>query len=119
MINIFYVGAGGFLGASLRFLISNLIKSDFPFATLISNVVACFLIGFIMTLANKNIDFPYNLKIFLVTGFLGGLSTFSSFSYETVTLANFNLIQSFANIILNLSLCVLFTLTGIKIALTI
>lgn len=116
MINIVYVGAGGFLGASLRFLINSLIKTEFPYATLISNIIACFLIGFIMTLVNKNINFPYNLKIFLVTGFLGGLSTFSSFSYETVVLADFNIIQSFLNIILNLSLCVFFTLTGIKIA---
>ena len=80
MINIIYVGLGGFIGASSRYLISiAFTKSEF--ATFLANVIGCFLIGIILTKVENQA-----LKLFLVTGFLGGLTTFSTFSLETFRL---------------------------------
>ena len=80
------VGAGGALGAILRFwstvLVGGLIGTGLPIATLTVNVVGSFLIGVIATLAAGNSA----ALAFLVTGTLGGFTTFSSFSLEAVRL---------------------------------
>ncbi len=80
---------GGGLGSSLRYLISLFIgKSDgihFPTATFIVNVLGCFCIGLVAGLLNK---FKVNevYALFLITGILGGFTTFSSFAIEFVQL---------------------------------
>lgn len=90
---IMYVALGGALGSVLRFfttvLISKFWPNQFPLATLIANVVGCFLIGaFLGVLAKHNLN-DSSLKWFLVTGFCGGYTTFSAFGFE-----NWNLIQN-------------------------
>jgi fluoride exporter len=86
---LFYVGLGGFIGACLRYVISiNSVKhfgNEFPYGTLIVNVLGGILIGLIMELSLTNDLISANLKLFLTTGIMGGLTTFSTFSYETVT----------------------------------
>jgi CrcB protein len=84
------VGVGGAAGSMLRFLTSILTSrfynGAFPLATLIINIVGCFLIGLVMAKfagAENN-----QLRLLLVTGFCGGYTTFSAFSYENITLFN-------------------------------
>lgn len=109
MEKVIYVGIGGFIGASLRYLISiNSSKwfgNQLPYGTLIVNVVGGLLIGFIMEMSlNTNYISP-NMKLFLTTGIMGGLTTFSTFSYETITLFSAGrYISGIANTCLNLFL---------------
>lgn len=92
MQNIFYVGIGGFIGASLRYVISinssKLFGTELPYGTLIVNVLGGILIGFIMEFSLTSDLISPSLKLFLTTGILGGLTTFSTFSYETISLFN-------------------------------
>ncbi|MDV0447340.1 putative fluoride ion transporter CrcB [Methanosarcinaceae archaeon Ag5] len=102
------VGIGGFLGACARYLITLTSKNfgiSFPFGTLISNVVAGFLIGFIIGAEQQTTELSPKIKLFLTTGFLGGLSTFSAFSLETVDfLATEKYVLAILNVFLNLAL---------------
>ncbi|WP_341480423.1 fluoride efflux transporter CrcB [Clostridium cibarium] len=114
---IIFVGVGGCIGASLRYLItiasSKLINSNFPFGTLIVNVIGGFLIGLIMELSNSTELISPNLKLFLTTGIMGGLTTFSTFSYETINLMNDGrYVLGSANILLN----VILSLGGVILA---
>ncbi len=109
MQKIIYVGIGGFIGASIRYLISmnsaRLFNSNIPLGTLIVNVLGGFLIGLIMELSISTNFISPNLKLFLTTGIMGGLTTFSTFSYETINLMDDgNYLLGFANISLNLFL---------------
>lgn len=83
------IGLGSFLGGISRYLITLLIQnkflSTFPYGTLAVNIIGCFLIGIVYGLnAKGNINVEW--RLFLATGFLGGFTTFSSFSNETVSL---------------------------------
>ncbi|MEJ8804196.1 fluoride efflux transporter CrcB [Pontibacter sp. H249] len=86
------VGAGSFIGGSFRYLLALLIQNRsavaFPFATLTVNIVGCFLIGLVFGLGVKGNISP-EWRLFLATGILGGFTTFSAFSYESV-----NMLQS-------------------------
>lgn len=117
MQNILFVGLGGFIGASLRYIItmhsSKLLGSQLPYGTLIVNVLGGFFIGLIMELSIKNNLIPHNLRLFLITGLMGGLTTFSTFSYETVTLfSGGSYILGMLNTALNLFLSISGVLLG-------
>lgn len=107
MKEIIYVGIGGFIGAALRYLISNLtpkiIGNQLPFGTLIVNVLGCLLIGFILGLYTSTNLISDSMKLFLTTGVLGGLTTFSTFSSETMAFFTAgNYVYGFSNMLLNL-----------------
>ncbi|MCE1247636.1 MAG: fluoride efflux transporter CrcB [Firmicutes bacterium] len=106
MINILLVLAGGGIGALSRYGVSllavKLFGTGFPWGTLIVNLIGCFLIGLAFTLADQRGIINPSVRLFFVTGFLGGLTTFSSFGLESANLAaNGALSSSFINIALN------------------
>ncbi len=112
------IGSGGFIGAILRFLISGWIQklssNFFPIGTLSVNIIGSFIIGF-MALYFESIV-SSNLKAFIITGMLGALTTFSTFSLETVTMLQSGLwIRAVENIVLNVLLCSIATIMGMVI----
>ena len=109
MMNIVFVGLGGFIGASTRYLISlyasKLFTSKIPIGTLTVNILGSLIIGIVMELTLKTSLISPHMKLFLTTGFLGGLTTFSTFSYETMELIEKGeLLRAIFNIALNLLL---------------
>lgn len=87
MMQFVYIFIGGGLGASARFIISRSVSSTYIWiGTLLSNILACFILGF---LAGSQIKEQNRLLFLLLgSGFCGGLSTFSTFSEEIVTLSS-------------------------------
>jgi CrcB protein len=110
------IGMGGFIGAILRFLISGwmqkLFPSFFPVGTLSVNIIGSFIIGF-SALYFEQVIAPHQ-KAFIITGMLGALTTFSTFSLETITMLQNGLMgRAFLNIILNTVLSISGTFIGI------
>lgn len=90
MLRLLAVGVGGFIGSVFRYAISLKMNEQFSdslilYSTLIVNVIGSFFIGIILELSTQ-ISISAVLKLFLTTGFLGGLTTFSTMSYETISL---------------------------------
>ncbi len=113
------VGVGGFIGSCLRYLITKGFHGYLilPIGTLVSNVVAGLLIGFIIGIDQQTALFSPRMKLFLTTGFLGGLSTFSTFSLETVNLLKESkYLYASANVMLNLCLSLLGVVIGLVVA---
>ena len=85
VIDILMVGAGGSIGAVLRYLLTLLPvspESGFPFKTFFINLIGSFVIGIVAALAAKEILNPH-VTVFLKVGICGGFTTFSSFALET------------------------------------
>jgi CrcB protein len=91
-MQVLWIGLGGFLGANARYFVqrwaAGLWGPDFPYGTLIANVSGSFLIAFFMTLATGRLAISPEIRLFVAVGFLGGFTTFSSFSLETFNLIN-------------------------------
>lgn len=83
--NILSVAVGGAFGAICRYLISIIITTAFPIATLTINVIGSLLIGFFMGLSCKGIISP-EIKQLLAVGFCGGFTTFSTFTNESLNM---------------------------------
>ncbi len=91
MLKFLLVILGGAIGTGCRFGVSNLVAlkygiTQFPFATLIINVTGSLVIGLLAQLFNERVDVPAELKAALLVGVLGGYTTFSSYSLETLNL---------------------------------
>ncbi len=84
------VGSGGFLGSVARFYISRYLQktvlSTFPFGTFAVNILGCFLIGLIYGLSSREIIISPGARLFLMAGFCGGFTTFSTFAHENLLL---------------------------------
>jgi CrcB protein len=87
---ILSIAAGGALGAVARHLLSHrvaaLMGSSFPYGTLMVNILGSFLMGLLVTLVAKKFSLSMEMQAFLTVGLLGGFTTFSAFSMETVLL---------------------------------
>lgn len=88
--NIILVGLGGALGSVVRYLISVLVYSGktqlFPWSTLLTNFMGCLLLGLLLGYFQKNDNQYQELKLLLAIGVCGGMTTFSTFSAETLNL---------------------------------
>ncbi|MCE7963067.1 MAG: fluoride efflux transporter CrcB [Acidobacteria bacterium ACB1] len=101
--SILLVGIGGLIGSILRYLASVFfaehVNSPFPYATLIVNIVGCFLIGLLFAVSDRWEVLSPEWRILLTTGFCGGFTTFSTFSYESVRLMqDGEMLFAFANV---------------------
>jgi len=87
-VKLLLVITGGCIGAAARYGVGLLTVwlwgSEFPWGTFAVNMVGCLLIGLAFGLAERSAWLTPNMMLFFVTGFLGALTTFSSFAYETV-----------------------------------
>lgn len=98
------VALGGVIGASSRYCLQGLVYRwmgiIFPWGTLVVNLLGCFIIGFLLEIAETRIVISNDLKIFLTIGVLGSFTTFSTFSYESLSLLrDGELLLSVANIL--------------------
>ena len=91
MDRILFVGIGGFVGAVLRYWLSGYAQqvsnsSLFPLGTLIVNFIGCLVIGFLSQIAEEYGAFSADSRALVFVGLLGGFTTFSTFSNETMSL---------------------------------
>lgn len=86
IIVFFGAGFGGILRYWGSSFVYKFLPSNFPYGTLFVNVLGSFLIGMFMYYLNDNELISPEMRIFLTTGFCGALTTFSTFSYETINL---------------------------------
>lgn len=120
------IGLGGALGSMLRFGIGSFIdtsvqKGDsiFPWGTIIVNITGCFIIGFIATIsaAEGRLLLSSLTRQFILIGILGGYTTFSSFSFQTLTLAqDGQWWGAAANVLLSVVLCLVGVWLGAALA---
>ena len=97
---------GGSLGAASRYAVSlltaRLFGPQFPYGTMVVNLAGCFLIGLLFALADRSRLLTPDVRLLLITGFLGALTTFSTVSLETVNAGRAGLtLQSLTNILIN------------------
>jgi CrcB protein len=90
MTRVLLIGLAGALGTLSRYGVGlwarGVLGADFPYGTLIVNVVGCFLIALVSQIALATTLISPTLRLTLTTGFMGGLTTYSSFNYETTSL---------------------------------
>jgi fluoride exporter len=121
MKTILYVAAGGSIGAVLRFLMSGWVYQwlgrGFPWGTLVVNVFGSLMMGFLFFIFTERVLINPDLRTAILVGGLGALTTFSTFSIETL-----NLIEggsnpaAFANIIFSVILCICAVWLGMWLA---
>ena len=120
-----YVFLGGGLGAVCRYLATTAIGARFgmmfPFGTLFVNTLGSFLMalimGFLLTMAKANNLLTEPLRLLLTVGFLGGFTTFSSFSMETLTLLRSgSIVLAISNIAANVVLGLIAAILGLCLA---
>lgn len=84
------IAVGGAVGSVSRYLLQMLVARHFvypfPLGTLLTNILGCLLIGFFYAAAERGTIGSPELRLLLTTGFCGGFTTFSTFSYETIAL---------------------------------
>ncbi len=90
-LQLLWVGAGGFVGAVLRFVmtlgVNHLLERAWtPYGTMTVNILGCFLLGLLSELSETRGLLGPNARLFMLVGLLGGFTTFSTFEYETLML---------------------------------
>lgn len=110
MNTYFAIFLGGGLGSISRFGISKLLTSNFqsinPIATLVANVAATVVLGIAIYIMQQKVEITSTMRAMIITGFCGGFSTFSTFSYETYELLRSqNYFFAVANLFISILLC--------------
>jgi len=126
LMNYLVIGLGGALGSMLRFGIGSLIDSNvqktgyiFPWGTIVVNITGCFVIGFIFTISTSEgrIFLSPLTRNFITIGILGGYTTFSSFSWQTLVLAQSGQRwEAAANVLISVVLCLVGVWLGAMLA---
>ncbi len=115
-MNLFLISLGGALGALVRYFIAitfgTITSYGFPIGTLLANVVGCFLIGLLV--GSGAGEQNENMRLGIGVGFLGALTTFSTFSAETLQqMLNGNWGVATINVVANLALCLIAVFAGV------
>jgi len=115
------IAAGGALGAVMRFWVSTGVYSwlgrDFPYGTLSVNVIGSFFIGIAFVLLTERLTVGAEVRAFIMIGFLGAFTTFSTFSLESLFLLQEGLlVKAMGNVMLNVVLCLFATWGGIIVS---
>jgi CrcB protein len=109
-MSVLYVFVGGGIGSLLRYAFSigfTFKSSEFPWSTFFANIFACVVIGFVSHLYVRG-DLNTSTRLLLATGFCGGLSTFSTFSLETLQLLQKgNLLLASVYVFISVTMCLL------------
>lgn len=116
---IFYIALFGALGCLSRYFLSgwvyNIFGKGFPYGTLVVNATGAYMIGLIMEFSIGSNLISQNLRTGIAIGFLGGLTTFSTFSYDTfVFLEDGEFLIASTNVFISVLVCILFTWAGIE-----
>ena len=118
MSRLFWVCLGGAIGSGVRYLASGVaaawLGADFPYGTLAVNLAGAFVIGLVQEVGTTTLLLPDTARLFLASGVLGGLTTYSTFSYETIRLAESAAwSRAWANVVLTTGLCLVLCFLGI------
>ena len=116
-MNFILIGFGAFIGASFRYLLSISFNSIYiPYGTFIANALGCFIIGLFFSFI-ETLNYSKEFKLFFITGLLGSMTTFSTFSYESLNyLINGKYFFFTSYTLLTLIMCLSFTFLGIVIS---
>jgi CrcB protein len=117
---LWLVAAGGAVGSVLRYLMASSIQkmtpANFPLGTVMVNIVGCFVIGLLYVWLIDRTGPRPELRALLMVGVMGGFTTFSSFSLETVTLVmQGSYANAVANVLISVFVCLLGTTLGIML----
>jgi len=112
---------GGSLGAATRFIVSLLmarwVGPDFAWGTLTVNLAGCFMIGVLFAITERALLPSPNLRLFLITGYLGALTSYSAFALASVSTVNAGMIlRALLYILISTVGCIGLTLLGIRLA---
>src|SRR6185369_7438025 len=115
-----YIAAFGALGCLARYALSGwvyqLLGRGFPYGTLAVNVIGAFLIGLVMEFSIRSALVPPALRVAITIGFLGGLTTFSTFSFETFRLLEEGaFLVALGNVLVSVVSCLACTWVGIMV----
>lgn len=115
------VAIGGALGSVARYgaasAVNRFAQAPFPWGTLAVNIIGSFLIGLLMVLLMKAGEWRESSRLLLVTGVMGGFTTFSSFSWETWKLVeDGRLVMAMTNILASVVICLVATFAGAMLA---
>lgn len=109
-----FCAGGGLVRYYMSGWVYTLLGRSFPYGTFAVNIIGAYMIGLIMELGLRSTAIPDTLRLGLTVGFLGGLTTFSTFSYETFSLLeDGRFLVAFVNIMASVAVCLLFTWLGI------
>ncbi|MDP3695453.1 MAG: fluoride efflux transporter CrcB [Desulfocapsaceae bacterium] len=118
---VLLIAGFGALGCLARYFVSgwvyDLFGRSFPYGTFAVNILGAFIIGLVMEFGMRSTLLPVSLRIGLTIGFLGGLTTFSTFSYETFRLLeDGEFFVATTNVLVSVVVCLFFTWLGIHAA---
>lgn len=109
-----FCAGGGLSRYYLSGMVYGLLGRAFPYGTFAVNFIGAYLIGLVMELSLRSTVIPDTLRLGLTVGFLGGLTTFSTFSYETFTLLeDGRFLTAFVNVLASVAVCLFCTWLGI------
>ena len=115
-MNFVAVFLGGGIGALFRYVFSIIFVRDtmiLPFHTLFANFLGCFIAGMLITIFSIKTNLNPINKVLLITGFCGGLTTFSTFSLETINLLQDGFYaKALAYIVMSLLICIISVILG-------